>query len=508
MKKRSLYVRTISALLAAVMLFPVICLTGCADTTENGSATVETDGPDMTTETDVTGRQNTPDRLPEDLNFGDVPITVLCRAGDDDTKMEFLARSDSGEVVETAVYERNVLVSQRLGIEFDYVTVSDTRHSGATINDMLSRSVSTGGDDYDIVANHMSQTTTSVLAGYFLNLNTLDYLDWTGPWWNASYSDEVTIEGRQYLAVGELALSYISGAFVTYFNTVLWDKYHNGEDLYQLTWDGKWTLEAMTGFIQDLWVDNDGDGKASKTDIWGLYQEAPSSTCDGLAGGAGVRYSARDSETDTYEVLLGDETTFAFTEAMEKLLYESNGAYVSNSDTFVEVLDAMSEDRALFIVNILGGTGTLRSMTHDYGILPMPKLSEKQEKYTGFVQNGFSVVGIPSSNSSPDRAAAVIEALCAESYRHVTPAYYETALKEKYARDPQAAAMLDVVIAGLRFDFVYCYNQSLSASAACFRNILSSKSSIGAASSTVSSIKRKLGKDMNTLANKIAKLKV
>ena len=47
---------------------------------------------------------------------------------------------------------------------------------------------------------------------------------------------------------------------------------------------------------------------------------------------------------------------------------------------------------------------------------------------------------------------AVLEALSYESRQTVIPAYYEIALKGKYARDPESVEMLDLIFAGRIYD--------------------------------------------------------
>ena len=60
-------------------------------------------------------------------------------------------------------------------------------------------------------------------------------------------------------------------------------------------------------------------------------------------------------------------------------------------------------------------------------------------------------------NTAPphhEMSATILEAINAESYKSVVPAYYETALKEKYTRDEgETAEMLDFITERVYFDF-------------------------------------------------------
>jgi hypothetical protein len=95
----------------------------------------------------------------------------------------------------------------------------------------------------------------------------------------------------------------------------------------------------------------------------------------------------------------------------------------------------------------------LRAMNGDYGIIPYPKWDKDQPDYYTASQNSYSLFCIPVTCSKIDAVGAAAEAMCAESYRKVTPAYYEIALKKKYSRDDETSQMLDLIRSGLTFDF-------------------------------------------------------
>ena len=505
MRNRS-FRRLLSLLLACILLVSAVSLAACSAPAESGGTTADTTAPaEVESENPSNDRLNAKDNLPDGLHFGDSTLVLLTRTGDDDTKREFVAEKDDADVVSSAVFERNSLVEDRLGIKLEIVEGSDSRHGGSGINNLLAKTVSSGTAEYDLISNHMSQTTTSVLAGYLHNLNQFEYLDHDQPWWNSSYSEEVSVEGRQYLAVGELALSYTSGMDAMFYHKALWAESRGEDELYDLVKNGKWTLDALISYTADYNRDLNGDGRIDKEDICGLYFQKNSIMSDAMAGAAGVRFTnVADGE---YDFVLNNERTLDFVDRMKLLLFENDGA-IMEPDDFTNSLKKLSEDTALFTVNMLGGTTYLREMENDYGILPLPKLNADQGGYTGFVHNGFSVFGIPATVSDGDRVTAFLEAMAAESYRRVTYAYYDTALKVQYARDPVAAEMLDIISAGIVFDFAYVYNQSLNTAAACFRNIFVDTASVGKAASTFKSLERSTERSMEQLVKKLAHLKV
>jgi len=57
--------------------------------------------------------------------------------------------------------------------------------------------------------------------------------------------------------------------------------------------------------------------------------------------------------------------------------------------------------------------------------------------------------------------SAVLEALAAQSYRTVTPAYFDVALKNRYSRDAQTAEMMDLIEQSVLINFESLYNESI-----------------------------------------------
>ena len=57
---------------------------------------------------------------------------------------------------------------------------------------------------------------------------------------------------------------------------------------------------------------------------------------------------------------------------------------------------------------------------------------------------------------------AVLEAMNAESYRRVTPAWYESALKLKYSRDDITSQMVDLIRDSMTTNFIYAYSATLN----------------------------------------------
>ena len=77
-----------------------------------------------------------------------------------------------------------------------------------------------------------------------------------------------------------------------------------------------------------------------------------------------------------------------------------------------------------------------------------PKYDEQQGGYYTNSMDQHSVFGCPVTlpESEYEFMGVVTEALNAESYKTVTPAFYDIALKNKYTEDPVTAQMIDLIL--------------------------------------------------------------
>jgi hypothetical protein len=66
-------------------------------------------------------------------------------------------------------------------------------------------------------------------------------------------------------------------------------------------------------------------------------------------------------------------------------------------------------------------------------------------------------MAIPNNCFDTDFVGTIIEAMSAEGYRRVIPAYYEVALKGRYTHDSESVQMLDIIRESAVIDFAYTY---------------------------------------------------
>ena len=78
----------------------------------------------------------------------------------------------------------------------------------------------------------------------------------------------------------------------------------------------------------------------------------------------------------------------------------------------------------------------------------------------------------------PEMSAVILEAIYAENYTSVIPAYLDVALKGKYSRDENTAEMLDLILDTTYFNFAFVNESSLGINSWIFNSIVGGNENI------------------------------
>ena len=120
-----------------------------------------------------------------------------------------------------------------------------------------------------------------------------------------------------------------------------------------------------------------------------------------------------------------------------------NDVYCNEDMVYKEIFAA---ERSLFCIDraYLAAQHLVNSEIK-YGVLPLPKWDEAQEKYISGMANPITLYCVSAYSVDPDRAAAVMECLAVEGYKNTTPALFEEFFKARYADEEIDAQMFDLI---------------------------------------------------------------
>ena len=449
--------RAISLVLAfSVLLVAASCGgTGTPDVTTSK----EPDQTEVTESFDKYGRTIIPHGIPDDLDFGGVEINCLVR-DDPQFSIDFGVESQNGDIVNDAVFNRNAKVEEEIGVKFNIITAPTTNTtSSEAVGDLLRQAVMAGDTSYDLCAFYQIYGATLGMDGLLLNVNDLKYLDFSKPWWNQDFANELTYKNQLYYTVGSMNLSVTSSLMGVFFNQTKVIDYHKDYDfLYKLVYDGKWTIDEFTSLVKDVYTDLNGNSTADDGDFFGLVmvEDDPGPWNSAL----GIRLCTKDSN-GTPQLSFYNERAVTAYEKLYSLYRKTEGVYFGAKG--YDYKTAFADGRSLFAVCALGSAEThLRDMKDGYGLLPMPKLDENQESYYNSARDSSNLTGIATNCANPDAVAAALELMNYYSYLDVTPAYFEVAMKTKYLADSDSANMFDMILDGVRVDFGEIYSLTIS----------------------------------------------
>ncbi len=443
---------------------------GSEETTDSGETTVS----DSASLYDENGFLL--DELPSDLKFGGEEINIYVRG--DNLESEYNAEQ-SGDIVDNAIYDRNMKVEERLGVTLNYFTntTADIWNERNKFVDTVRASVMANDGTIDLVGALSYMAPYMAQEGLFYNLTASDmpYLDFSAPWWSQSLTEELAVGDKLYYASGDASLGLIKGMFCIYFNKQLVEDYKLG-DPYELALSGSWSLDTLNEMSQTASVDLNGDTVIDEADRFGLVILSMDFIPNFLI--SSDRRITEKNASGIPETVLGTEKVIDFFDRMAELM-SSDAVICSNESASVAEPFShklFAENRALFLAAQLSTSEQLRDLESDYGVLPYPKFDENQESYLTTSRSTYTAFSIPIT-SERDTVAAVLEALASEGYRTVTPAYYEKALKVKYSRDDISAQMFDLIRESVCFEFGIFHGILLNNVTSTIRNTILNKSS-------------------------------
>ena len=286
--------------------------------------------------------------------------------------------------------------------------------------------------------------------GLLYNLNRLDHVDLTKPWWTKGSIEGYSMNGLLYYAASDLTICDDEGTAVVMYNkTVAADhKLETPDEMYDLVAAGGWTWEKMFASAKKVGEGGDnGDSQLNDGDRFGII--AMDWSYIGMMISAGERFSVKD-EDDFLHINFDSKS---FVDTLDTLV-----RYTKQKRTFLCPVydgkfseDAFRNDNALMIIQVTAHIRNSRDMESDFAVLPMPKYRESQEFYHSYCPR-VTYVGVPSTVTETGYVGGILEALTAKSGEIVIPEYLNVALSERFMRDEGSKRMVQYIFGHTVYD--------------------------------------------------------
>ena len=459
--------KNITALVLASMLL-ASCGSEPADTTTDSASATETTLTTAAETVDPNDRSQIKDNLPDSLDFGGRTFSIYVHP--EAEKYSIGSEDHVGDIVNDAVVKRNMAVEERLNIILNPDLQLD--FTAKPITTM----VTAGDSSYDLFTGYQYELTKMVANGGLVNLYDLEYIDFDQPWWWTNYMSELELgEGSRFFAVGDYFLTALAYTRTVFYNKDLYAEYYdNGDGLYEMVLDGTWTLDKMAEIAHAVYTDINNDGKTDANDQLGYVTYLTMSSVDPFVYGTDIEFCRRTDDGSIELTMVQDEAV-KLAETLVNFFWQAGS--LSQMKDGQNNVSIFLNGKTMFLGNAsLGTAEELRDMEKNFGMIPYPKYDEAQEGYRSLVHDGAPIGFINGSSENLDIAGAVLEALNAETYRTVTPVWYETALKVKYSRDDASSQMIDLIHDTITTNFIFAYNYALSDIGLIYRDLVTKNS--------------------------------
>ena len=433
--------KTIALALCLSMLLPLLFSCGGEKAAQDTKNTAENAAAVETT----TGDGLFHDKVPEGLNFGGYEYRILQGTYDRGGVIMF-PEEQIGDVLNDAMFDRDRKIEDRFNIKIKAETVSLF-----SLFQMMTKDVKSGADAYDEYMQIDRDAYTAVGQNLLYPFSQLPYIDLTQAYWCQLPNRQLTVDGKLYWGFSDNMLSFFEAAVVVYFNKKQIENL-GLENVYNLVKAGNWTHDRFYEYAKAAAKDTDGDGKMTEADNWGIISETDYFyPCFWIS--AGFNLVEKDQNDMPYFNVPGNQLFFDIADKVNDNLHPKGGVLLNSQTNIPKGFGSNSADarvaffragQSLFSVGETSEMIRLRDMPDDFGIIPFPKYTADQSQYYTRVCVGFPFV-VPTTITNPEIAGAIMESMACEARNTIIPAYYESALKNKYSRDSDTAEMLDLI---------------------------------------------------------------
>jgi hypothetical protein len=364
---------------------------------------------------------------------------------------------ENGDIVNDIIYRRNKAVEERLNIKLNVVGNHGWQEYDQAVT-QIRASIMAGDQSYDLIAGWSARIPTLSVQGLLMDLYELPHLNLSEPWWNQIITEELTINKKLNFAVGDGNSSYLANCMVIFSNNTLQQEY-GLPNIYDTVFEGKWTIDYMSELSKSISKDLNGDGRMDGNDLYGIYLNEYN-RWDGFLQSSNIKMTKKDANGMPYLDMEYDKLA-TLVQKIYDLTYNNEGSYV-HGEVWSYSYNMFKNNQVLFAPGwLVIAIESLRDMEDDYSLVPYPKYDEAQDQYYTRIQDGVSLFCIPMNSSRTEIAGAFMEAASSESYKNVSPEYFDVAMKLKYTRDETASKILDIIRDGAYLNFAGIYNESI-----------------------------------------------
>ena len=351
--------------------------------------------------------------------------------------------TNKASAVDRTLWERQNHVEERFGVTLKFVFERGEWDNRNKFIEKLSASVMLNQGTYDLVDQAVVAAGIGAVQELYVDLNDMNYLDLTKPWWPATINETAAVGPNLYFVTGDVTATFIRNVNCASVNLDMYDSYNikdlaNGKSIFQLVDDYEWTIGKMYELgLGKVNTENGEYGIALKNNV----------TADLFFYGAGFRcVRAVDGEMSMSDDLSSPILMDFFDKVQE--LYA--GRY---PDAGITGIDVFKQKKALFYMGGLADCSQFTEEGVNFTVVPAPLLNEDSQSYHSIHNTYLSMFSIPKDGKDMDMSAMILEALGSYGYRVVTDEIYYDLFQYRYnGVNQDTARMFDLVSDSTTYD--------------------------------------------------------
>ena len=269
---------------------------------------------------------------------------------------EVIQRPDYDEAKAGIVDQAKAEVRRRVEERYNCSIEGDFDHGTSTqFNDIIRNGVLSGSGTYDMVFDAYGYSSLLVTDNLYVDLNTIEPLNFDQPWWDQNAKEDLSIGGKLFFMVGDINTFDNDGTWVMLFNKDLKTDLGIEEDLYALARDGEWTFDKFAELCKGVTRDSNADGILDEFDTWGFGTETYNIFIHTVAAGENI--VRKDQDDIPYFTFRSESTYNALSKIMDFYLDKST-VMIANDGRFAgkgysnvweaTIIKAFQEGESLF----------------------------------------------------------------------------------------------------------------------------------------------------------------
>ena len=444
--------------MCTLLLIAVMIIASCSDNSDTVSndVTTQAGGWGQNPAAEITEANIAPVLPEKDYGGGTVQFLVKLEGSEGSplqwTAMDIFVEEMTGEPINDARFERNRIIEEKYNIKIAQSYMNMGGQGGGTMYNGIGTLVMAGDSTYDVVMPTLEDSAKLSSAKYLVDWNTLDYINPESSWWAQFVNDSVTMNNKIYFSTGNICLSSMEASYAMIFHKGIAEDL-SLENPYKLVLDGKWTIDKVIEMSRIFAADIDADGVIGEKDHVGVH--VLFNTAQALYASSGQKIVTSDD--DGFILTVGSERSLQVYEKILEL-YSDNGTWGYVGGNIDNGRAMMIGGTTLFLLGTMRNVQHMRNMDADFGILPFPKVDAIQENHYTYLQTwATSAAAILITARDTEMSSIILEDMAYLSKEMVTPEFYETTIKTKYARDEESIEMLDIIFSNVTCDLGYLF---------------------------------------------------